>query len=81
MTNYMITTIDNPFNPHTHYAEWYAFDETQGYHTEGLLGRVVKTSSEMSEADQDLAVASAIDEIVNENILGIYQKVAAPKAA
>lgn len=75
---HMLTTVDNPFNPFTDYDEWYAYDEAQGYHTPALLARIVLTSDELSEADQDLAIEYGIDEIVQENILGIYKKVAEP---
>lgn len=78
MVLHMLTTIDNPHNPFTNYDEWYQFDEANGYHTTGYLARVTITSSELSDVDQDLAIESAIDEIVRENINGVYRKVPAP---
>jgi hypothetical protein len=74
---YMLTTVDNPFNPFTQFDEWRVWDERTGYNTLSYLGRVVITSDELSEADQDLAREQAIDEIVNANG-GLYKKVAAP---
>ena len=73
----MLTTIDNPFDPFTQFDEWKAFDEQKGYFTCAYLARIVKTSDELSEADEDLAIEQAIDEIVRLNILGIYRKVVA----
>lgn len=70
-----LTTINNPFDPFDDFDEWYAFDEASGYHTSAYLARVTYTSEELSDADQDLANELAIDEIVKENILGIYRKV------
>lgn len=78
MAGYMLTTVDNPYDPHTQFDEWYAWDMAQGYHTLALLGRVVRTSTDLSEAQQDLDVANAIDEIVKENVLGLYRKAEAP---
>lgn len=72
---YMLTTVDNPFDPFTQWDEWYAWDLHAGYHTPGLLDRVARTSDELSEADQFLAVQQAIDEIVRENVLGVHRKV------
>ena len=72
---HMLTTIDNPYNPFTEWDRWYQFDEASGYHTSGYLARIVRTSDELSEADQDLALESAIDEIIKENINGVYKKV------
>lgn len=73
----MLTTIDNPFDPFTQFDEWKAFDEQKGYFTCAYLARIVKTSDELSEADEDLAIEQAIDEIVRLNVLGIYRKVVA----
>ena len=72
---YMLTTIDNPFSPFTEWDEWYAFDLHMGYHTPSFLDRIVQSSDELSEADQTLAVQLGIEEIVRENVRGIYRKV------
>lgn len=74
-TEYMLTTTDNPFDPFTQYTEWLAWDQASGYYTNSFLARVVRSSDELSEADQALAISDAIDEIVEENILGLYKKV------
>lgn len=72
---YMLTTVDNPFNPFTQYDDWYGFDENLGYHTCAYLARVTRTSNELSDADYNAALDEAIDEILNHDILGIYIKV------
>ena len=79
MEEHMLTTIDNPFNPATEWEAWFAFDESQGYKTTALLARVVRTSDELSDADQSLAIEEAIDEIVRENVNGMYKKVLVSK--
>lgn len=76
MTEYMLTTVDNPFDPFTQYDEWFSWDSKAGYHTPSLLGRVVVISDDLSEADQAHAIQIAIDEIVNENVSGMHKKVA-----
>ena len=78
---HMLTTIDNPFNPFTEFDEWRQYDERAGYFTSQFLARIVITSSELSEADQSLAIEAAIDEIVKENVLGIYKKVEEPSVS
>lgn len=72
---HMLTTVDNPFDPFTQFKEWYTFDENAGYHTSSFLARIVHTSDELSERDQNLALEEGIDEIVDENVLGLYRKV------
>ena len=71
----MVTTTDNPYDPITQFDDWYAFDELQGYHTSSYLGRIAKTSPDLSPIDQAIAVEEAVDEIVKYNLLGIYKKV------
>lgn len=71
----MITTTDNPFSPFTAFDEWNKWDMDHDYHTLSYLARVTRTSDELTFADQELAIEQAIDEIVSENILGVYRKV------
>lgn len=71
----MITTSDNPFNPFTQFGQWYRFDIQQGYHTCAYLARIAKTSDELSDPDQELAIESAINEILKFNLTGNYRKV------
>lgn len=74
-TEYMLTTVDNPFDPFTQFTEWFAYDTAMGYHTAAFLARIAHTSDELSDADQRLAIQSAIEEIVRENVSGKHKKV------
>lgn len=75
MQEFMLTTIDNPYNPFTHWDEWFSFDESKGYATCGLLSRFTLTSDSLSDADQAVAHNQAIDEILELNPLGIHRKI------
>lgn len=75
MIESMLTTVDNPFDPFEDYDKWHAYDETLGYHTSGFLARVLVMSTELSETEQSEAIEHAIDEIVRENVLGVFKKV------
>jgi len=81
MADHMLTTVDNPWNPFTHFDEWRAFDEAAGYHTSAFLARVTRTSDALPEDQQAEAIEQAIDEIVTENVLGLYRKVSNPGIA
>jgi hypothetical protein len=72
---HMLTTSDNPFNPVTHFKEWYSWDVAAGYNTLAYLARVTFTSSELSEADQSQAQEQAMDDIVEAHAGGFYVKV------
>jgi hypothetical protein len=75
MAEHMLTTVDNPFDPSTQFDDWYAWDTRQGYHSLALLGRVVVTSDDLSEADRSAALEHAIEEIVAENVSGMHRMV------
>lgn len=75
MIESMLTTTDNPYSPFDEFDEWRAFDERMGYYTLPFLARVTVTSNDLSEADELLANEDAIDEIISENVLGIYKRV------
>lgn len=72
---YMLTTVDNPYDPFTHFDEWLRYDIGKGYNTCNYLARVVQTSNELSDELNDRAINDAIDEICEYNWLGIYKKV------
>jgi len=74
----MLTTIDNPWNPFTHWAEWYAYDTSMGYNTVNFFARIAQFSFDLSDADQDRVLNEAIDEIVRENVRGIYKVATQP---
>lgn len=71
----MLTTLDNPFDPFNQFDLWFAFDESKGYNSCSYLARIAKTSDDLSEADNAVAIEKAIDEIVQLNISGVAKKV------
>lgn len=77
---YMLTTVDNPFNPFTMFEEWYEYDVRMGYNSAAFLDRIANVSNDLSEPDQALAVQQAIDEIVTENVSGMWRKVSRSSA-
>lgn len=78
MKLHMLTTIDNPYDPYSQYEEWSAFDERAGYYTPQYLARIVRTSHDLSEQEQNEAIEAAIEEICALNINGMYTKVEVP---
>lgn len=71
----MLSTIDNPYNPFVDYDHWLAYDREQQYYTNEYLDRVIISSPNLSDNDQEEARLKAIDDIIKLNVLGIYIKV------
>ena len=80
---YAITTIDNPFDPFTQFEAWYNFDINRELtHRDelyvnccALLDRYAFVSDAMSEAEVNVAIESAIDEIIKYDVNNVYRKV------
>jgi len=76
----MLTTIDNPFNPFTHFDEWYAFDTQMGYNSCAYLDRIASISLELPTEEASNDIEAAIDEIIKYDFRGIYIKVSDSKS-
>jgi hypothetical protein len=71
MATLMLSTIDNPYNPHTEWDEWLAYDESSGHNTSQLLARVANVGDNLSALDEVTEIQRAIQEIVDINSSGI----------
>ena len=71
----MLTTVDNPFDPFEQFTSWFMVDEEKGYHTCSYLGRIARTSDQLSEEENELENERAIDEILKYDFRNIYKKV------
>jgi hypothetical protein len=74
----MLSTSDNPYNPYTEFDQWDNWDQQSGYFTLSYLARVCITSNELSELDESQAIDIAIQEILDENVTGMYIRVPMP---
>ncbi len=75
----MLSTTDNPFNPWTHYDQWFDWDTSRGYNTASYLATVVQLINANGRVSDDDALALAIDDILEFNITGNYVLVPEPK--
>ena len=71
----MLTTFDNPYNPFEQFNSWFLFDVEKGYNSCSYLGRIARTSDQLSEEENDSEVERAIDEIIKHDFRNIYKKV------
>ena len=71
----MLTTFDNPYDPFEQFTSWFLFDVEKGYNSCAYLGRIARTSDQLSEEENDLEVERAIDEIIKYDFRNIYKKV------
>lgn len=70
-----LTTVDNPYNPFEQFTSWFLFDEEKGYHSCAYLGRIARTSDQLSDEENNQEIERAIDEIIKYDFTNIYRKV------
>lgn len=75
MQKCMLTTFDNPYNPFEQFISWFLFDIEKGYNSCAYLGRIARTSDQLSEEENNLEIERAIDEIIKYDFRNIYKKV------
>ena len=78
---FMLTTIDNPFDPFEEFTSWFLFDVEKGYNTCSRLARIANISDELSEKEVDEEIERAIDEIIKYDFMNIYKKVKREKTS
>lgn len=71
---YMLTTVDNPYDPFEQFALWLLFDKEQGYNTCEYLARIAQISGDMSQKEIDVETDRAIDEILYYDDACLYKK-------
>ena len=75
ITNSMLTTKDNPFNPFEDFQNWYNFDSDKGYNSCGILARIVGDTESLSPNEEAFAVETAIDSFIESDPTKMYVKV------
>lgn len=75
VTKCALTTFDNPFDPFEQFTSWFLFDEEKGYHSTAYLGRIARTSDQLSEEENEVEIERAINEIIKYDFRNIYKKV------
>ena len=71
----MLTTIDNPFDPFEQFDSWFLFDVKKGCNSCDYLGRIAKTSEQLSDDENNKEIERAIDEIIKYDFTNTFKKV------
>ena len=72
---YMLTTLDNPFNPFDDFTSWFMYDCEKGHNTSSRLARIANLDSEMTQKEVDEEMDRAMDLIVKYDLEEKYVKV------
>lgn len=74
--DYMLTTIDNPYDPFDDFALWQMFDKEKGYDTCEYLARIVQPllSDDLSDKEIESITDAVVNDIIKYDPLQIYIK-------
>ena len=72
---YMLTTIDNPYDPFDQFTSWLMFDKEKGYDSCERLARLANITSEMTQKEIDEETDRAIDELIKLDLTDTFIKV------
>lgn len=75
MSEYMLSTFDNPFNPFDDFDSWFQYDSDKGYNSCSYLARIARTSDQLSDEENSQEIERAIDEIIKYDFMNIYTKI------
>ena len=75
MAKCALTTFDNPYDPFEEFDSWYQFDCDMNYYSSQYLDRIARTSSQLTDEENEAEIERAIDEIIKLDPFNIYKKV------
>lgn len=86
MANVWLTTINNEYNPFTHFDEWYSRDIELARKENrptccGYLARIMHEDDDVSDSEYNEIVETVIDEICELNPSGTFLKIDEKEAA
>lgn len=73
---FMLSTVDNPYNPFVDFSQWFMFDTGKGYDSCSRLDRIANWTDDMTQKEVDEETERAIDEIIKYDFTDVYIKVA-----
>lgn len=74
MAKVALTTYDNPYDPFEQFDSWWLFDVEKGHNSSELLGRIAKTSDQLTDEENDEEIERAIDQIIKYDYENKYTK-------
>ena len=71
---FMLTTIDNPFDPFEQFSSWLLFDKEKGYDSCEKLARLATITDDMTQDEIDKETENAIELLISLDITDTFTK-------
>ena len=75
MEIFMLSTVDNPFNPFDDFTSWHMFDCEKGHNTSSRIARIANIDPEMTQKEVEEEQMRAMDLIFRHDFEDKYIKV------
>ena len=73
-TEFMLTTVDNPYNPFEQFAQWDLYDKEQGHETCSLIARLSQLSYDMTQKEENDEYDRVVELIIQRDPFDKYKK-------
>jgi hypothetical protein len=73
-SDYMVTTMDNEWNPFTHWREWWDTDHARGHNTCEKLDDYCKTTIMQDDKYIDEDIDFGVELFLENNVTGLWYK-------
>jgi hypothetical protein len=72
---YMLSTIDNPYDPFEQFIQWFMFDIEKQHYTCSKLARLLNITEEMSDVEINHEIDKAIDKLIELDFTNTFIRV------
>ena len=73
-SDYLLTTIDNPYDPFKDFSLWDLFDREKGHFTCDLIGRLSQISDDMTLREEEAEYDRVVDFIIEHDPHDKYKR-------
>ena len=64
MERYILTTIDNPYDPIDEFEKWDEFDKSHGYYTNQRLAKIQQPVSALTDVENQRIINGSVDDFI-----------------
>ena len=75
MKRYLLTTIDNPYDPSEDFDKWNQWDCEHGYYTNQRIAKVQSTSIDLTDCENQRIINGIIDDFMRLDDTGLYKRI------
>lgn len=73
-SEFMLTTVDNPYDPFEQFAQWDLYDKEKGHNTCSLIARLSHMTYDMTQKEENDEYDRVVEAIIQRDPFDKYKK-------